>query len=261
MTLSRNLLATTVATTFATLIALPAQAATLFGTEGISFDKDTTVEFSFEGSNNLFTSFLDVFIVDPLSKQPDPTSAYRLFGETKQSDNPADGVETGWSGTCGNTVPADSNLECLASFTFKAGQLYTLRLTNIVPEPTSSQDRPRYDYVYSTSAFNVGGQQAIFGSYGSGIDLQTFADAGIYQSIDDPVARKFIEIAFEDGAHNLASEDNDFNDFRIMAEIPIPPPLAGLLLFGALNVFRRRKEERSDADAAPEIPTVVTMEE
>ena len=254
MTLSRNLFATTVATAFATLIALPAQAATFFGTQGISFDKDTTVEFSFEGSNNLFTSLLDVFIVDPLSNQPDPSSRYRLFGEVGQSDDPASGPP--WTSTCANIEP----ISCIASFTFQAGQIYTLRLTNIVPEPTSSDDRTRYDYVYSTTAFNVGGQQAVFGSYG-GTELQTFADAEVYQSIDDPVARKFIEIAFEDGAHNLAPEDNDFNDFRIMAEIPVPPPLAGLLLFGALNFFRRRKEEKAEADESREFPAVATMEE
>jgi hypothetical protein len=252
MTLSRNLFATTVATAFATLIALPAQAATFFGTQGISFDKDTTVEFSFTGSNNLFTSFLDVLIVD--GGKLDESSAHPLFGEVGQSDDPASGAP--WTSTCANINPT-----CVASFTFKAGQLYTLRLTNIVPEPEYSNDRPRYDYVYSTSAFNGGVQRAVFGSYGSLADLDPFEDAASYQTIADPIGTKFISFAFEDGAHADALEDHDFNDFRIMAEIPVPPPLAGLLLFGALNFFRRRKEEKAEADESREFPAVATMEE
>ena len=73
-----------------------AQAAS-FGTEGISFENDTEVTFTFEETHGAFQSTLGVYEVNGSI----PSLIQALFSETKASDD-YDANE--WKGSLGNTV-------------------------------------------------------------------------------------------------------------------------------------------------------------
>lgn len=266
MNLFQSFLTATTATALMGLVSLPAQAAVLrFGTSGIQFSTDTTVDFTFQGSNNFYRSILSVFYVgedDVGNLGVDQTSRVDLFEESKQSDN---GSAGGWLSTCGSADSAVAG--CTNSFTFKAGLLYTFGLINF-----NGSSPALSPLVYSTSAFNPaipngqpanalpGGQQALFGSAGSATDGVLFPNPGDF-TFGDPFAG--VTIAFEDGGYDGdghgyvvpgGANDRDFNDFRVFAkvreaeEIPVPPSLGGLLLVSALASLRRRKQAQAEPE-------------
>jgi hypothetical protein len=76
-----------------------------------------------------------------------PSLVKTLFTETKGSDN---GAANEYKGSLGNTVLGPGKV----SFTFLANTIYTLGLDSFGYGK---------NVVYSTSALNSGGQQAVFG--------------------------------------------------------------------------------------------------
>jgi hypothetical protein len=203
----------------------PAQAAS-FGTGGISFETDQTVNFSFVGTQGAFKSTLGIYEVNNSKLSPVQT----LFQEIKASDN---GPANEWRGTLGNTVLGSGEVV----FTFLANKIYTLGLIS-VGGPGSQ--------VYSTSALNSGGgtQQAVFGgvSLFTALNLETtntFQAAGQFTNGLGALFNGGTVISFDDRG-NLT--DRDFQDFTVTAEaVPEPMTMTGLALgLGGLVAARRR---------------------
>lgn len=263
MNLLRYFLAATTATALLGLFSPSSEAATIrFGTNGIQFDKDTKVNFSFTGSNNFYRSDLKVFIINPNSGYVDRSSGVSLFAESNRSDNPAGGPADGWKGTCGQANSVLSG--CANSFVFRSGLTYTLGLDNF-----NGANPGLSPYVYSTNASNqllvsngvipgntgalTNGQRAIFGNAGTLIITPAgvaFSNPGGFTSADP--LKGLISVFFEDGGFDartdgtiVAKNDRDFNDFRLEAraeEIPVPGLLAGLLAFAGAMVRRRQQQ-------------------
>ncbi|UBF29430.1 DUF4114 domain-containing protein [Kovacikia minuta CCNUW1] len=244
MNLSRCFLATTAATAVVSVFSLPAQAAVLsFGTNGITVDQATTVRFTFTGSNHFYESVLSVFVTNSSGTYVDKTSQSNLFSELS-----------------GPIAPGTVRF-----FTFRPDFVYTLGLTNYNPNTNALGLAPN---VFSTTASNnstnivgpgnasqnYGQQRALFGYTGTNPEGNRFPNPGLFVSADPTNGP--VRISFEDGGFNgttsgsiTAPNDGDFNDFIFTAEvvpIPIPPPLAGLLVFGTLSFLRRRQTASSE---------------
>lgn len=232
MNVQQHFIAAAAASTLVGILsAAPAQAFK-FGTSGISFNKDTTVDFSFNQSNGLFRSELKVLEVLDNGQFLEITD---LFKETQAHD---EGNEfTGNNvGTCPTTIP-----NCSASFTFKAGKEYTLGLYGY--NSTSGNLKTT---VFSTTLLgSQTTQQALFGSWGTtGADGSTFSNASQYQEANP--FESWVKIGFDDRGNQ---NDRDFQDFTIeaRAEVSVPEPatLAGLgLIAGGLAFSRRRKSSQ-----------------
>lgn len=210
----------------------PAQAFS-FGTNGIKFQEDTSVNFKFQESHGGFTSSLGIYTVN------DSTIAKvtSLFSETKSSDN---GDANEWKGSLGNTVLGSGSVV----FTFLANQVYTLGL--------ASGDNGT---VYSTSALNTnsnGSQQAVFGdslSLWNALGKETtstFQAAGQFSDGTGSLSNGGTLISFDDRGNGL---DSDFQDFTVTAEaVPEPITMTGLALgFGGLIAARRRRRASDTA--------------
>lgn len=215
--------------------AAPAQAFS-FGTSGIQFDTDTTVNFNFVESHGMFTSALNIFEASDLTK-----SVAKLFWETKQSDNT---YFNEWKGTFGNAVTsADGNNS--ASFTFKAGVSYVLGLA-------STLDGNSQGTMYSTSSLNTasgGTQQAVFGNATAlGNSLNTSSTSSFTQASNFTAGNPFagnVMIAFDDRGNG---NDADFQDFIVKAEaVPEPLTMGGIALAGAGLTYARRFRKRMSA--------------
>jgi len=202
----------------------PAQAASLFGTDGISFDNDTVVTFKFEESHGSYQSTLGIYEVNGSL----PSLVQTLFSEIKGSDN---SEANEWKGSLGNTVLGSGQV----AFTFLANKIYTLGLISI--GGAGSQ-------VYSTSALNGGSQQAVLG----GVALldalnkettDTFQAAGQYTNGLAALFNGGALITFDDQGNAI---DKDFQDFTVTAEaVPEPMTMTGLALgLGGLVAARRR---------------------
>lgn len=230
----RHLLTATTATAFVGALSMPAQAANLFGNTGIQFDTATTVDFNFVQASNQFQSVLNIYTqAAPLN----PVAS--LFTETKQSDTKLQ--SDNWVSTCGGANSAVAN--CTSSFTFQAGVLYTLGLFSVAVTPSGTLDPnngPRVPIVYSTNSLNapytVGGvtsnKRANFSS-------------------NNPFLNT-VNIFFEDAAYRTEPEDLDFNDFQISASarpVPVPPMLGGLMVLGALLLYRRHRQQLAESKA------------
>ncbi|MEM1168078.1 MAG: PEP-CTERM sorting domain-containing protein [Cyanobacteria bacterium P01_H01_bin.35] len=241
--------------------AMPAQAAS-FGTDGISFDEETTVEFGFTGSYGRYRTDLRVYEVVDGEIAAD---LGLLFGEIKAADDMV------WNeakeryeptsdpvGTLGNAVKnytTDDPAEAFAQFTFESGKEYTLGIVNYhFSQPNELAPKWASKGIkYSTSGLNEGGtQQAVFGSTG-GSELNGF-DASEYQN-GDPFAG-LLDISFDDGGNN---NDMDFQDFTLTAttnpeffgggllseSTPEPATLAGLgIVAGGMFLSRSRKKQK-----------------
>lgn len=205
-----------------------------FGTNGISFQQDTQVKFTFVQSMGANLSNLGIYKVNGGTVAKVAT----LFQESQRSNNfnsigNTAAKATGYLGTAANlTGPAQ------VSFTFLANQVYTLGLFN--QGWTSSWTR------YSTTALNTryGLQHAAFGSSGSKTaDSQAFAGVSSYQS-SNPFVGGGITIGFEDAADG---GDRDYNDFIVNAEaVPEPITMGGLALgFGGMVMARRRMNRKT----------------
>ncbi|HLO51721.1 MAG TPA: PEP-CTERM sorting domain-containing protein [Kamptonema sp.] len=232
-TLLTKLTATTVAATAMLSLIAPANAATVkFGTDGLSFDTDTTVNFTFLKSKGAAISSLGIY-------DSNKSLVKSLFTEADMADGGYNvGVNNEWLGTAKNLVGSAT-----ASFTFLANQVYSLGLTgNLFGTEMTS--------VYSTSSWNLnsvnqpGKQQAVFDSVGGkeqqdySVKALTKTNVGLsVDPLDYPVA-----ISFED----MKWGDNDFNDFTIEAEaVPEPITMAGMALgAGGMAIARRRRNRK-----------------
>jgi hypothetical protein len=198
-----------------------AQAAT-FGNSGISFDTDTTVNFTFKESNGRFRSDLGV------QEANVPGTFKTLFSEEAPGyDTPRAGD---WTGSCGVTV-----LNCNTSFKFEAGKTYTFVLTR-----NSGTNGVRANRVFSTNSLNSNNyKQANFtGDLFAGGATIAFEDIG-----GNPNA----SVCNDKGSNPKA--DCDFNDFMFTAEaeatesVPEPATLAGLGAVAAGFVVSRRRRK------------------
>jgi len=232
--MNTKLLSVLTATAAATAMlgaAAPAHAFS-FGTNGISFKEDTSVNFNFKESHGMYQSSLGIYDVNgfTLSKVAD------LFSETKSSDN---GDANEWKGSLGNTVLGSGT----AAFTFLANKVYTLGLSS-----------GGAGMVYSTSGLNLnvastGSQQAVFGGapLWSALGKETtnsFQAAGSFTDGASSLFKGGTTISFDDRG---GGNDADFQDFTVTAEaVPEPITMTGLALgFGGLVAARRRRASKT----------------
>jgi hypothetical protein len=216
-----RLFATATAAAAATvLLALPGAAQTLkFGTDGIQFEKDTWLQFTFKEDNGWFNSTLSVYEI--LSN-----------GSTQMVGNLGGEVQ-----------------DAKSSFTFLASKVYTLGLTNYNPDNGSQIGKT----IYSTSSLNwgyknggAGYQQSLFTQkeeFPGLTEKQAFGDAGSYISAD-PLTGTGAKISFEDSGMPFGA-DADYNDF-VVEVAPEPITMTGMALGGAgLFAARRRRRRQS----------------
>lgn len=233
MNFTRNLASLGLFSAVAFAIAPNAQAAS-FGTNGISFDKDTTLEFTFQVSHGKFESNLSAF---------DGFSSSLLLEEVKRTDDGFNSEALKWTGTCDPGNLATAVQVCTKKYEFKQGSLYSLRLA-----PSSG------GMASSTSAENAGGQQrAVFASqsvFENDIfplpDGSNFADAASYTDGLDLLMGDGVWIGFDDGGNG---GDLDYQDFVVSAKIvddvdvPEPASVMGLVAIGAAALKLRRRND------------------
>lgn len=222
--------ALTVAAVAVSSFAVPAHAFS-FGTDGIKFDLDTKVDFSFVESHGAYTSALSIFEKSNLAA---PVAA--LFHETKASDNQ---WRNEWKGTFGNAVTSATGANKV-SFLFKAGVDYTLGLVS-----------GNAGTVYSTNSLNTqsgGSQQAVFANVSTIAQLvgggRPFAGSSTSFTSGNPFAAGGLAISFDDRGN---ANDADFQDFTVRAEaVPEPLTLGGIALAGAGMTFVRRRRQQAN---------------
>ncbi|MEG4588126.1 PEP-CTERM sorting domain-containing protein [Microcoleus sp. MOSTC5] len=228
--MNTKLLSALTATAAATAMlgaAAPAHAFS-FGTNGISFQQDTSVTFKFKESHGMYQSSLGIYTVNDSAI----SKVANLFSETKSSDNE---WENEWKGTLGNTVTGSGS----AVFTFLANQIYTLGLD-------SGDDGT----VYSSSALNSNTQLAVFGGQSelwNALGKETtnvFQAAGQFTNGTGSLFNGGTLISFDDRGN---SNDADFQDFAVSAEaVPEPMTMTGLALgLGGLVAARRRRASKT----------------
>lgn len=242
------------ATTILLAICAPARAF-MFGTTGIQFDEDTTVNFTFDRSNGIFQSSLWV------AQAQDGNTGYsnisRLFYEVKPSDN---GPANEWRGTFGNAVTSNNGSK-EQSFTFLKDEIYALLLWS-----DSGTGKQFEQYVSSTTFMNssewfaaesqfrredcqvAGCQQTVFGDFSltkrqdksfttvnGGKGLEEFSSVTMAQLLQGT------KISFDDGGKG---NDVDFQDFSVTATaVPEPISVLGSILgIGALGWVRSKKK-------------------
>ncbi|HEY9811358.1 MAG TPA: PEP-CTERM sorting domain-containing protein [Halomicronema sp.] len=239
---------TTISVAAATLLSIsaPAQAAT-FGTSGIQFDSNTTVNFNFIRSQGAFQSSLGVYEVLTQGSRTVTSLVSTLFSEAKGSDfQGAAGRASEFAGTlAGGTVT-----NATASFQFLAGKVYTLGLVSKFDGNINQLTHNRIvNTVYSTSSLNTrwnGSQQAVFGTNLGLNNTSTaaYANAGAAVSAN-PFVQGGIRIAFDDRGNG---NDADFQDFQVNAEaVPEPTTMAGMALGAAgLGWARRRRQSKNE---------------
>lgn len=250
MNFKQNLVATAAAATaLFGVVSGPAQAFD-FGNGGMKFDEDTVVDFNFLESHGYYKGLLGVL-------GPGGTKTYLGIQENKFSDTDTSLGE--WQGTCGNAVTT-----CTDSFTFKAGQTYSLFLD-------SWGATKRNTTVYSTTALNTGSQVKDGVSYAFGQQVKFFDDLSVLNDTKirsdkslqsklvttpglantDPYG-KTILMAWEDQGQGIHT---DYNDFLVTAtakkivppaSVPEPATLLGLGLVGGAMAFSRNRR-RKDA--------------
>ncbi len=214
-----KLFATATATATATvLFALPGFAQTLkFGTNGIQFQQDTWLEFTFKENNGWFNSTLAV---------------YEILGN-------------GSANNVGELV--GEVVDSKASFTFLAGKVYSLGLTNYNPNSGVQIGRT----IYSTSSLNfayknggAGYQQSLFAQkedFPGITEGQAIGAPASYISAD-PLTGNGAKISFEDTAIPFGA-DRDYNDFVVQVA-PEPITMTGMALGGVGLFAARRRRQR-----------------
>ncbi|MGD1713318.1 PEP-CTERM sorting domain-containing protein [Dapis sp. BLCC M172] len=222
--------------------AMPAQAFS-FGTNGIMFYEDTTLEFELLQTYGGYKSDLRVYeaidvdndgIVDRL------LGGELLFEEYKASDDAAGPTSAPGSdplGTAGNAVVGSPG-----RFTFEGGKTYTLGVENYGYWQNKEIENPYYPTVYSTTGLNPDGmQRAVFGSTG-GSEKAGF-NASLYTE-GDPFGG-WVALSFDDAGND---DDKDYQDFTFRATVvkstPEPATLAGLgIVAGGMFLSRRKKQK------------------
>lgn len=229
MKLTKYLLsAAAAATTVVGAVSSPAQAFS-FGPGGIRFDRNTTVDFTFNESHGYFRQRFGV--------QEIGGAATNLLWENTRSDNNSGAND--WQGTCGNAV-----LNCTASFTFQAGKTYSLFLNAIdnfggtyaLDEAVKFFNAPQAATVLADTRYR---------NYNTSPNSLLATTAGTNNA--NPFAGPVL-IAFEDfGMRDGGADDHvDYNDFMLTAQaratVPEPATLGGLgVVVGGLVFARRRR--------------------
>ncbi|MEG4988249.1 PEP-CTERM sorting domain-containing protein [Microcoleus sp. BR0-C5] len=245
------------ATTMLLSICTPVRAF-MFGTDGIQFDRDTNINFTFEESHGGYQSSLWVAQAD--SGNTGYSNIARLFYETQPSDN---GSAADWQGTFGNAVTSE-NGSITQTVKFLKDQIYALLLWS-----DTGSGRPFEQYVSSSTFMNspqwwaagsqfrreeclvAGCQQAVFGNFmldynsnGSFTNINGGKGPEQFSSVTIGQLAQGIQISFDDAGGN----DQDFQDFTVSAELvpePVPEPvtLFGTILgIGAFAAARRKKK-------------------
>ncbi|MBD2041574.1 DUF4114 domain-containing protein [Microcoleus sp. FACHB-672] len=218
--------ATAAATATALLsFSAPAQASFSFGTSGIKFAQDTTVNFSFIQSKGANISRLGIY-------DANKSLLTSLFQEKGRSDAGAGaaGKASEWLGTAANIAGSTK-----ASYTFLANTVYSLGLYN--------QGWVGNWTVFSTSSLNTNGnQQTVFNSAGGSEGSALSGVSSVKAS--NPFVKGGTLISFED---TKGGGDRDFNDFTVNAEaVPEPFTMSGLALgLGGLAAARRRRNQKT----------------
>ncbi|UNU25656.1 PEP-CTERM sorting domain-containing protein [Microcoleus vaginatus] len=216
------------ATTMLLSICTPVRAF-MFGTRGIQFDRDTTINFTFEESHGGYQSSLWVAQAD--SANTGYSNIARLFYETKPSDN---GSADDWQGSFGNAVTSE-NGSITQTFTFLQDQIYALLLWS-----DTGTGQPLEQYVSSSTFMNspewfaagthfrrdeclvAGCQQAVFGNFrldnnsnDSFTNINGGKGPGQYSSVTMAQLAQGTKISYDDAGGN----DLDFQDFTVSAEL------------------------------------------
>lgn len=237
-----RLTAATAATTLLAISAVAPAQAFMFGTNGIKFDKTTTVKFNFLESRGAYQSTLSVYDASKnLMQTLFAESAGNDVGSNRKNDS---------LGTAANLAGASSVV-----FTFEANKEYTLGLASLFngsSEPT----------VYSTTALNAGTrkingqdiftQQAKFfnsDSVLSDTSYQNFfssTSSALATTAGDTISSLAspVLIAFEDQS---TRGHRDYNDLIVSAEeVPEPATMLGMgLVAGGMAVARRRRAAKA----------------
>ena len=135
----------------------------LNATDGFSFDRDTTVKFTFLESHGEYQSAFGIYDASKNLVQ-------NLFSEVQNSDN---GNQNDWTGTCGVTVTGP----CGVDYTFQAGTKYFFGLASQAAAT-----------VFSGTQFN--GQLPFASTYDANTDTTVLAVNDSY--IDDTDYNDFI---------------------------------------------------------------------
>lgn len=271
-----SLSATAAAATVLVTLSAPAQAAAIsFGSNGIMFDRATTVKFSFLGTNGANLSSLGIFQVSgfknssgqfdarstiskvaTLFEKIKPADAMTVAGAQKFSTYNA-GYSSNWKGTYdGGTIAGPKTVE----FTFAANTMYTLGLFDITRIKKDAGGNAIVDQkvanTYSTSSLNGKGlaqsqQQAVFGYGGAEGEIlaagegKKLTTAGNFLS-SNPFLKGGITIGLEDEKAN--GNGRDYNDFAVNAEaVPEPLTMGGLALGSAWLAYNRRRRNTKTA--------------
>jgi hypothetical protein len=210
--------AATAAATATILFALPGFAQTLkFGTQGIQFEQDTWLQFTFKENNGWFNSTLAV---------------YEILGN-------------GRANNVGELV--GEVVDSKASFTFLAGKVYSLGLTNFNPNTGDQVGRTIYSTTSLNWAYKNGGagyQQSLFSQkedFPGITEGQAIGAAASYISAD-PLTGSGAKISFEDSGMPFGA-DGDYNDFVVQVA-PEPITMTGMALGGAGLFAARRRRQR-----------------
>lgn len=256
---TRSLTVASLATTILLAICAPARAF-MFGTNGIQFDRDTTVNFRFDRSQGAYQSSL--WVAQGQEGNTGYSNISRLFYEFKTSD---DGPANEWQGTFGNAVSASKG-SIDQTFTFLKDEVYALLLWS-----DTGSGKQFEQYVSSTTFMNspewfaagskfsnteclvAGCQQAVFGDFTLDYKSQesfTTLNGGKgpdqFSSLTMAQLIQGTNISFDDGGQG---NDNDFQDFSVTAQaVPEPISVLGTILgIGALGVARSKKSHARNA--------------
>ncbi len=218
---------------------MPAQAFS-FGNEGIMFDEDTKVNFEFLQSNGWWQAEFGVLNLgtgeENILLSEDFRADYEV-GYTVDSEN---------LGTAGITV-----LDTKASFTFLAGQEYSLFVKNF--DQGQNKGEGGYLYQHSTTALNPywlltspkvsedGNVTIVDNDFDPTLNGQLVN--GRVRALFEPSGEDSVNILFED---NTTWGNNDFDDFVVKATTSVPEPttLAGLGMVAGGMFLSRRKNKK-----------------
>ncbi len=212
-------------------------AATLAGSNGFSFDKDTKVNFDFISSRGGNRSQFGIFTKDGTTL----SLVNWLFTESQRSNSGNITNSNDSLGTCPTTVPAP----CSKQFTFKAGVTYLLGLedldittgTSIAGTQVFSNDPvgPTLGAAARGMAFAQGpGNPIVYTNF-----VKNGQDLSLRSTTTLPLAAGQVGIFVNDSWNG----DLDQNDFVLKAEaVPEPATLLGLgAVAGGMVLARRRK--------------------
>jgi len=233
----------------------------MFGTSGIQFDRDTSINFTFDQSHGSYQSSL--WVAEAQSGNTGYSNITKLFEEIKPSDN---GAANDWKGTFGNAVTSD-NGSITQTFKFLENQIYALLLWSDTGTgkpfeqfASSSTFMNSPDWFAANTQFRrddcvvAGCQQAVFGDFQLGYnssDSFTNINGGKgpeqYSLVTMAQLAQGTKISLDDAG---GGNDRDFQDFTVSAELaPEPVTVFGTILgIGALAAARGKKKRQQQPE-------------